>query len=70
MKQLGWSCYRVAHSHLIPNDTGERVNGPILSCDAYPSLGGYPLSKRYGADFLIEGGKVSILQVTISDPGI
>ena len=71
MKRLGWDCYRgPPRSGVTPNDTHQRVYGPILDCDAYPSAGGYPFSKQYTATFLLEDGMVTRLQVSISAPGV
>ena len=71
MQQMGWSCYRAdVRSHVIPNNTGRRQDGRTLSCEAHPSVGGYPFSKQYSAEFLIQGDKVGPLQVIIADPGV
>jgi hypothetical protein len=71
MEAAGWRCYAApVRSHVIPNDTGWRVDGRTLACEAYPAAGGYPLSKQYEADFLLENGRVTLLQVSLTDPGI
>ncbi len=70
MQSLGWSCYIAARSWVVPNDTNRRIDGPTLTCDAYPSIGGYPFSKEYDATFLIQSEAVGPLQVILTHPTV